>query len=316
MIKIRTAIYCNFKLFLIYLVVYAHLIEPLTAQSTFAAASYRLIYAFHMPSFALLSGMFSAKHGLKQAKRLLLWYAPLQTAAVLFGKTTILTPYWHLWYLLSSASWILMARICAHFTERKWLIFALAVFVGCAAGFVPFVDRTLSLSRTLVFFPYFWLGKCLQPNINWSKYRLPCFIFALISVGAVFVLPFETPFLYQAASYENLLSGAMMRFACYILGTVLTVCALSMMPIHRLSCSKAGTDTFYLYIFHAPIVLFLQRYRIVPALCLLVAALIVWGFYKLQQHGRCFCGIEERGKQWPDFKQSMKNMPDRSTDSS
>jgi len=56
MVKRRQAKYCNLKLVLIFLVIFGHMIEPLNLRM------YHWIYAFHMPVFAMLSGMFSTKN--------------------------------------------------------------------------------------------------------------------------------------------------------------------------------------------------------------------------------------------------------------
>ena len=56
MLRLRDAKYCNLKLFLIFIVLYGHWIEPQTEHSAILLQVYRLIYAFHMPLFFVLSG--------------------------------------------------------------------------------------------------------------------------------------------------------------------------------------------------------------------------------------------------------------------
>ena len=58
MVKLRNAYYCNLKLLLIFLVVYGHAIEPSISEDPSLYRIYRLIYLFHMPLFAFLSGLF------------------------------------------------------------------------------------------------------------------------------------------------------------------------------------------------------------------------------------------------------------------
>ncbi len=109
MIKLRHADYCNLKLFLLYLVVYGHWIEAWIESSEVCLWQYRIIYLIHMPLFAFLSGLFlrNQEDCVKQIRRLLPLYGLLQLIAVVFGggQVSLLTPFWHLWYLLSYCFW-------------------------------------------------------------------------------------------------------------------------------------------------------------------------------------------------------------------
>ena len=57
-IKERDAVYCNLKLFLIFLVIYGHMIEGRIYEDAVLMQIYRMIYSFHMPLFLFLSGLF------------------------------------------------------------------------------------------------------------------------------------------------------------------------------------------------------------------------------------------------------------------
>ena len=317
MVKIREAKYCNFKLILIYLVVYGHLIESLLSEDAVAMTIYRMIYAFHMPAFVFLSGIFSKRHGLKQAKKLLLWYAVLQGAAFVLGKATILTPYWHLWYLLSYAAWVLLGTVCSNDSKWKWLILVLSIIAGCSIGYVSWVGRELSLSRTVVFFPYYWLGRCFQTDFKGKRSRPLALLGLVFAIVLLFTLNIPVRFLYQATAYDKTQNGAMLRLFCYMIGGIMSLSVRCLMPECRLPFTKAGTDTFFIYAFHAPLVLFLQKYCTLSSLsCLFYSAAIVFIFYKLQQCSRNFCGIAgERGRRWQHFKRSTRNTPDRYIDS-
>jgi len=100
--------YCNLKLILIFLAVYAHLFEPQILSSRFLAVQYKVIYLFHMPAFSFVSGMFikDCLMALAQMRKALGYYLVLQIFCMAFFKeTSIFVPYWHLWYLLSLALW-------------------------------------------------------------------------------------------------------------------------------------------------------------------------------------------------------------------
>lgn len=301
MVKLREAKYCNLKLFLILLVVFGHLIEPKQHWL------YRVIYAFHMPAFAMLSGVFLQRDRLAAARKLLLCYTVLQTIAVILGKTTLLTPYWHLWYLLSNACWILLARVLERF--GKWVVLTVAILFACLIGYVPQIGRTLSLSRTIVFFPYYWMGQTVKRS---KAFALTAVLVAVI--GLVF-LKIPTNFFYHANAYGELAYGGLFRLACYAIGFGFCCFLITFAPNRRFVFTKIGADTLTVYLFHAPVVLFLRKYDFSLFTSALLSVAIVWLFYKLQQEKRYFYGIREgRGRRWHHFKSSTKSMQKRSTD--
>jgi len=301
MVKLREAKYCNLKLLLIYLVVFGHLIEP-TGHWL-----YRVIYAFHMPAFAMLSGMFSRKNRLTAAKKFLIWYIALQTVAVILGKASVLTPYWHLWYLLSNACWILLERMLERF--NKWVVLTVAILFAFLIGYVPQIGRTLSLSRTIVFFPYYWIGRRVKcPKVFASAA-------VVVGVTALVFLKIPTNFFYQARGYGEIAYGGLIRLACYAIGFSFCYFLIAFSPNCRFAFTKVGADTLTVYLFHAPIVLLLRRYDFSLIASAVISVAIVGLFYKLQQGKRYFCGIkEERGEKWHHFRSSTKSTPRRSTD--
>jgi len=140
LVKLRNARYCNLKLFLIFLVVYGHLIEPNIYSSDCVMFQYRMIYFIHMPLFSFVSGLFikSEKNCRSQLSKTFPLYIVLQTLHVIFGKGTVkfFTPWWHLWYLLSYCTWLCMTwiwyRLCN--SKGKLIILLCSLAVGCLAG--------------------------------------------------------------------------------------------------------------------------------------------------------------------------------------
>ena len=58
-IKDRDYFFDNARAFLIFLVVFGHLLQPYTSEDKFLSALYLLIYSFHMPTFLFISGYFA-----------------------------------------------------------------------------------------------------------------------------------------------------------------------------------------------------------------------------------------------------------------
>ena len=226
MVKIRNANYCNLKLFLTFTVVYGHLIEPKIWHSDELMFQYRLVYMMHMPLFCFLSGLFlsNPKACKAQLFRMLPLYVLSQGIAVIFGngEVEVLTPFWHLWYLLSYCTWLTLAWawFCICKGKGGFLILLGSITLGCAVGFVPSVGRQFSLSRTLVFLPYFWSGLICKPSVEWKKFRCVGVVALLTAVLVAFFAAESMPvtFLYHDGSYSNLNNGAVLRLVCYLLG--------------------------------------------------------------------------------------------------
>ena len=264
--KERAAYLCNLKLALLVLVVLGHSLEQTGGRGSLL---YRGIYLFHMPLFAFVSGLFlkTKKQCLRQAKTALALYLPTQSAALLFQRLIgqalhPLTPFWHLWYLLSLFWWSLLAALCCALLRRfpraapaLFLISAAAALLG---GLLP-AGRVLSLSRTLVFFPYVLLG-LLCPKELANGPSLRCRV-ALIAAGLAGLIPAAallslapTAFLYRADSFAALAltvgEGMLLRALCLSAACGMGALLLALIPARRLSVSAIGGDTLPAYLLH------------------------------------------------------------------
>ncbi len=306
MVKFRQARYCNIKLILIFLVVYGHWIEPRIWSSKVLYIQYWWIYVLHMPLFTFLSGLFlrEKKDLIRQVKRLLPLYCLLQLPMSLLGRGNInvLEPFWHLWYLLSFCAWAVLGGLglwmCKRWHISPLIFLAAAVLAGVFGGYLPFLDRTLSGSRTVVFFPFFWLGVICGQDVPWQKYRLWGLAALGAAVAAAFLVGDRIPadFLYHAEPYGALKGGAGLRFMCYVLSGAVGFFLLTMLPDKRLPCTKAGTDTMPVYLIHAPIVGFFREIEIHWTVCMLLSAGLIYIIYKgMQWYGPLYGVIPCRG---------------------
>lgn len=303
MVKLRSAYYCNLKLLLIYLVILGHLLEP-RLEAPHLYQLYRLIYRFHIPLFAFLSGLFLRDSGgcLRQLRRMAPLYLLCQTIAVAFGQTRWHTPWWILWYLLSLCCWLALSALLLRLDRGKWLIFALSIALGCLAGAAPRIGRPFSLSRTIVFFPWFWLGVILPPDIPWHRLRLPTLLLLLVPHPDVSAVT-----LYHAGPCAPLL-----RLWCY--GSALALClpVLSWCPRRRFPWTRAGADTLPAYLLHGPL-----RPILAPIPCpALTAAIFLYLTHKAMQWHGLYGIIGKEDPPWPDSKTCTRPTASRSTGSS
>ncbi len=317
--KSRESGYCNLKLLLMFMVVYGHLIEPMIYDNVILYEIYRIIYIVHMPLFAFLSGLFLKNAGscLVQAGKAIICYTVFQILYLAMDffinnrKGTIITPYWHLWYLLSLVLWSLIGAAYYTMSDKwKWLrkwqakaaILVTAVAVGCVVGGIEEIGYRMSLSRTLVFLPYFLTGILSPSDIEWNKYRktgVAVCIASVILYGIIRSM-LTVEFLWHAGSYGELEfeKGCLLRIICYLLGGGLGFFMLTNMTQRRFFFTKIGSDTMLIYILHVPpVIMFHALWRLdmryiitAPA----AAALIILGVYKIFQWNGQLYIIKER----------------------
>lgn len=296
MVKLREANYCNLKLLLIFLVIYGHWIELSIHDSVFLMFQYRTIYFFHMPVFVFLTGLFlqGEKDCLRQIRRLAPIYLMCQAGAVLFG-TDPREPCWILWYMLSMCIWSTLGALWFRIGHKNlaWVLLPLSILAGSLAGYLPFLNRMWSGSRTVVFFPYFFAGLLCDPHTPWWNHRISGIISGITALCSMWLLGDRIPvnFLYHATGYGNMEHGFFLRLICYGIGTWMGLFLLTWIPCRRLPFSKAGVDTLPIYLIHAPVV---AGVRLIPVpwfCCVGLSAGFIYVVYRVTQWSGHLYGI-------------------------
>jgi fucose 4-O-acetylase-like acetyltransferase len=266
--KTRDSYYDNVKLLLIFLVVFGHFIQTYIHENQFIYTIYTTIYTFHMPAFILISGFFAKGfrqkgYLMKLTRKLLVPYLIFQAIYTLFyyfhnGNKVELDPFqphWSLWFLLSLFCWNLLLFL---FSKWKWQIaLCIAFIIGIGIGYIDEINSYLSLSRTIVFFPFFLLGYFLKKE-HLEKIRavkIPSLLL-LISIFAAFYLflDFDYKWLFGSKPYSVLidskLAGGFIRFSVYCLSLIATFCFLAIIPKQRNFFTKWGANSLYVYLLH------------------------------------------------------------------
>ena len=273
---------------MIFLVIYGHMIEFNIDRSVFLMFQYRLIYFVHMPVFVFLSGVFvnSAFDCKKQLIKILPTYILLQIVMVIIGNGNVklFTPYWHLWYLLSLCIWLAIGWIGFELLNRRKLVFILlAIVVGCVSGYVLCIGRMFSLSRTIVFFPYFLAGMFFKSNFEWEKYK--CWAVILFFCCNIVMLLFyniiPTEFLYHAGAFGDIMNGALLRLVCYFIGGIAILFFLSVLPDRRCFFTKFGVNTMPAYIIHVAIISALRKTGFFFQFSLPLTVIIMYTIYMI-----------------------------------
>lgn len=296
----------NIKALLIFLVVFGHLIEINIRNDHFLRSIWIFIYSFHMPMFALVSGMFSKsaleeKQSLQLLKNIivpLLAFELLYESIEVLSKgslsvyTGLLAPYWMLWYLLSLLCWRLLLPI---FSKLQFPVIG-AVVIALIASYSESTGYFLSISRTLSFFPFFLLGWKMGADsleIKDKSLLLTSFLVLATAFIAAFLLKsdFDYRWLYGSYSLPHLgmarLAGTVYQLAQYAISTVIGLAFLYLVTRKDWGLSDIGRRSMYVFLWHGVALIALREggllrriFQLEDFPCLLlslaISVLIVW----------------------------------------
>jgi len=274
-----------------------------------------------MPAFAMLSGMVSNTNiDVKQGKKLLativIPYLVFQAIYLFVGANgdiydfsyQITTPYWIMWYLLSLFMWRLLLPIVI--CLRHPLL--ISVIISLFAGFFEEIGYYLSLSRTLVFLPFFVAGFIFS-NSNSSNNKTfiklnadKSYLQVILSIFGVLILILMTtylllnklPFLwlYGSVGYDELhispWYGLCMRLLLLICGAIGCFVVLQLAPNRAGVCAWVGQNSLSVYLLHGIVILLLFRinfFTIIepyPLVTIIIAPLMVFILSYVGRHVR------------------------------
>lgn len=177
----RVPFWDNARFACIVLVVLGHAGQRLTYDSDIALGLYLLIFAFHMPAFAIISGYFS-KSDSPTRTQMARVITDILVPYVIFESLWVLTkwlvegqadpnptqPSWTLWFLLALGTFRL---VLPYLAILRWpLLWTVVISIG--AGYLPNLGSTFSLARTLGLLPLFTLGWWLHEHDIVKRFRL------------------------------------------------------------------------------------------------------------------------------------------------
>lgn len=292
----------NLRGLLMILVVFGHLLEH-CGPFPGIGLLYRSIYSCHMPAFIFLTGYYARYDVKKIVGGLLVPYVVFQTVYILFdrwltGEETPMqftTPYWILWYLAACILYyLLLPAYAAESRRRQFLALGITFVLSLLAGYDRTVGYPFSLSRFLVFQPWFLLGYyCRQggwiPAVKewFRKKALPLGLFMTAAVCILVLLmhmfAVSPEILYGARSYESegygpgvrLFAGmtalAWIGFGCFALQPLLRW--------RQPMLTALGQNTMPVYLLHGFAVRYIQQRQPgmleTPQHVLLVAGLLL-----------------------------------------
>lgn len=244
-----------------------------------------------MPAFTFVSGLCYKKDN-KLFEKFLYPYIIWQTIFLVFpflmkGSVEGLalqftTPYHALWYLLAYVFWSLFSNVLIFDKRTGIRVLIISFFVALLVGYDKTVGGYMTLSRTIVYFPFFFLG------IYIKKYHFHIFekdkslfskvisiTLCVFSVILLFIHRSELSksWLYNARNYFAVDSNIMIRFTNFILACIFIIFFILVVPNKKISLiTYIGRNTMNSYILHVFIVKFLPLGKIlsfvpIPIIC-------------------------------------------------
>ncbi len=293
----------NLKGILIILVVVGHILELCISKGN-NRYWYFLIYSFHMPLFVYCTGYFANVNKVadRVIKKLFPLYVVFQILYILFERVVLKNdlemqfskPYWLLWYLFAVVIWnLLLPLVTTRSRKKQVVVMVTIVFVALLAGFDNGIGRSMSLSRVLVYFPFFVMGYYLrmwdeeraqislpeQESVHERrtkklnklavKYRLIISIAAILAIAGVAIVTgshlkeWKLSWFYEAAPYERTGSDFDFRLFHLATGTLGVIAARRFIPNRRIPIiDKIGQKTMPIYLTHGFVVKWIDMLKL------------------------------------------------------
>lgn len=306
----REPLWDNARWIAITLVVVGHAIE-VPSHNDLAFGAYLVIYAFHMPLFAFISGRFAraepttAAAGADLVRRLV---APLLIFQLLYmlvvahyaGHFTydLARPVWHLWFIPALIVWRLTLPL---FASVRWPVLA-SVVLACAAGLSPSSEALGWISRTFAFLPFFvagwaWHRRGLTDRVLRATHRWPARAAAASILATSLVVSVLSADWSRVHNLRKLVQGehtyltmgypgdgaVVLRLAALVAGMALLGCVLVLTSRRERTTSAWGSRTMTVFLVHLFPILVAEREGWIRSdrdstgvVLLLAGAAVVW----------------------------------------
>ena len=272
----RDSYFDNLKGILILLVVIGHFILPMDKTRPVWSIFY-IIYLFHMPMFAMVSGYFSKgmyRNGEFKMERFLriLWLYILFKMAVhitenLAAGTSFMKPIDFFfeggspWYLLAMMWWYLSIPFACMFKPK--VVMAVTFAVSILSGYQISLGDDLAMCRTLAFAPFFYAGYYLTKEqvekFRSAKWKWIFPVCAAI-LTVIFVLGNQQMFgqvrrfvygmNYRDTNEALFVWGGPIRIVHYVCTTIYIMAIMAVTTSKQTLFTKIGQRTLPIYIIH------------------------------------------------------------------
>lgn len=290
--KQRIYLFDNVKWIAIILVVIGHAIDFLARSNTgnhLEKSLFVFIYAFHMPLFIFISGLFlkPMDKDSKFPRDKVISF--LGIGIVLRAFTSILKLFLgekesfsilnmydsYTWFMGAMAAFIFITWLLRAYDKR--IILPIVVLAGCMAGYDKNLGDRFSLMRIAVFFPVFLIGYYITPeqilkfaSAKWSKIAAAVIIagFAVLCfMNKDFTAQFRPLFTgrnrYTVLGDSQYAFGALYRLACYAIAALTGLSVICLAPNKKLGyITVMGGKTLQIYFWHRMVLMVFEHFKL------------------------------------------------------
>lgn len=287
---------------LIFTVVLGHLLARAAPwDSDVLRAPMYFIYSFHMPAFIFLAGITAKSNRLPE--RILTFLVLLATVLpLMWGWLWIfdlspdfefLTPFWYSWFLLAMAWWMLTVPFIERFPRAALVT---SVLTGTFGALLPAFDNELSAVRTLVFWPFFVIGKLYgQQLLDWAGRltvwrRIGLTVAAVAVTGYFYLIRLDNDWFYGNHKFVHfdvsLPEGVGIRLVLDVGAALMTLALLSWVGNRESLLATVGRHSLSVYVLHGFVVRALEPVLagslevygplVILGICVVLAALVTW----------------------------------------
>lgn len=282
--RVRVPFWDNARFLCIVLVIAGHALQPMSRGSDVAYGVYVLIYTFHMPAFAIMSGYFSSAAPPTRARLkgvltdLVLPFLIFETIWQVLDWIVSGTPNfnyssasWTLWFLLALAAFRI---VLPYLALLRWPVI-LTVIVSIYAGYISAIDGTFALNRTFQLMPFFVIGWWLKDrNVvarlgllyrrSWTLTALAAALMAAVGVTAwLFADTIRGEnlqrWLFYSEPYQSLKLpdgaapgawGGLIHLGVIVFGVLMCAAFFLLVPRGDYRWTQRGRYTLYVYLLH------------------------------------------------------------------
>jgi fucose 4-O-acetylase-like acetyltransferase len=266
----------NTRFLLITSVFLGNIIEPLIWRFEGIKALYLWIFTFHMPLFVFVTGYFArtslnGQKGKKTLQLIALQYIIFQTLYSIMDVTvfqvpgvthSFFMPYLLCWFLMAHIIWRLMLIFFRHL--KIWHPVLTAVGLAVLAGYGNFDGAFLSVTRALVFLPFFIIGYYFE----YERFRQFLSGYRRVIAGAASAALFLVLLAYAGHIHPRWLVGSLnyiqmghpewyagfYRLSLYALQLVASIGLLAWVPRREFIMTDWGKRTLYVFLLHGFII--------------------------------------------------------------
>ena len=266
----RIAYFDNAKGILILFIILAHVLSLCSKYYNYSDDFFKFASLFMLQCFFFISAYFSNKSKTprkKRVKSILKTYLIWQTIITIYYAFVLniidfnlnyLNPRYTLWFLVTMIFYNLLEIILEKSTYK--IMIPLSIVLGLLAGFIPIIGKTLSLSRTFVFFPFYVLGYYAKDldilsKITTKKVKIITIILSIIILililnynGILSIKILKGKYSYFDIDSINIFLAALQRLLFYAISIIVSIAFFNLVPKKESILTTLGRNTLYIYL--------------------------------------------------------------------